>query len=128
MGPSLSSLSPPPSLRPLAVGRVVAFARRIPTCIGRRGVLVMRASFSLRVRRAGERVMPDREAIKREGRGAGAIRRQSRLDEEAHNQCQKIIEKEKLLAELEATLTTRRQLARRCEEEVRRFRGTQTGG
>ena len=47
---------------------------------------------------------------------------------EALNQCQKIIEKEKLLAELEATLTTRRQLARRCEEEVRRFRGTQTGG
>lgn len=38
------------------------------------GVFVMRASFSLRVRRAGERVMPDREAIEREGRGTFAIR------------------------------------------------------
>ena len=38
------------------------------------GVLVMRACFALRVRQAGERVMPDREAIKREGRGAFVIR------------------------------------------------------
>jgi hypothetical protein len=32
------------------------------------GVLVMRLYFSLRVRQAGERVMPDREAVEREGR------------------------------------------------------------
>jgi protein-S-isoprenylcysteine O-methyltransferase Ste14 len=38
------------------------------------GVLAMRVCFSLRVRRAGERVMPDREAIAREGRGVFAIR------------------------------------------------------
>ena len=38
------------------------------------GVFVMRVYFSLQVRRAGERVMPDREAIKREGRGMFAIR------------------------------------------------------
>ena len=33
------------------------------------GLLVMRVYFSLRVRRAKERLMPDREAIEREGRG-----------------------------------------------------------
>ncbi len=33
------------------------------------GVLVMRLYFSLRVRQVGERVMPDREAVEREGRG-----------------------------------------------------------
>ncbi|MFB0537332.1 MAG: isoprenylcysteine carboxylmethyltransferase family protein [Anaerolineae bacterium] len=38
------------------------------------GVFVMRVYFSLQVLRAGERVMPDREAIKREGRGMFAIR------------------------------------------------------
>lgn len=38
------------------------------------GMLLMRAYSSLRVRRAGERVMPDREAVKREGRGMFAIR------------------------------------------------------
>jgi len=38
------------------------------------GVLVMRIHFSLRVRLAGERVLPDREAVKREGRGMFAIR------------------------------------------------------
>jgi protein-S-isoprenylcysteine O-methyltransferase Ste14 len=38
------------------------------------GVLVMRVYFSLRVRQAGERVMPDREAIDREGRGVFALR------------------------------------------------------
>jgi len=38
------------------------------------GVFVMRVYFSLQVRRAGERVMPDREAIKRERRGMFAIR------------------------------------------------------
>jgi len=38
------------------------------------GVLVMRVYFSLRVHRAGERVMPDREAIEREGRGMFAAR------------------------------------------------------
>jgi protein-S-isoprenylcysteine O-methyltransferase Ste14 len=38
------------------------------------GVFAMRAYFSFRVRRAGERVMPDREAIEREGHGAFAIR------------------------------------------------------
>jgi len=32
------------------------------------GVLVMRIVFALRVRRAGERVMPDQEAVEREGR------------------------------------------------------------
>jgi len=47
---------------------------------------------------------------------------------EVREQCQRIIREEKRLAELEATLTTRRQVARRCEEEVRRFRATQTGG
>lgn len=38
------------------------------------GLLVMRAYFSLRVRQAGERVMADREAIEREGRGMFAVR------------------------------------------------------
>ncbi len=38
------------------------------------GVFVMRIYFALRVRGAGERVMPDREAIEREGRGMFAIR------------------------------------------------------
>ena len=38
------------------------------------GVLVMRIYFALRVRRAGERVMPDREAVEREGRGMFAVR------------------------------------------------------
>lgn len=38
------------------------------------GVFVMRVYFALQVRRAGERVMPDREAVQREGRGAFALR------------------------------------------------------
>ncbi len=38
------------------------------------GILVMRAYFSLRVRQAGERLMPDRAAIEREGRGMFAVR------------------------------------------------------
>ena len=38
------------------------------------GVFIMRMYFALRVRQAGERVMPDREAVKREGRGMFAIR------------------------------------------------------
>ena len=38
------------------------------------GVLIMRIYFALRVRRAGERVMPDRQAIEREGRGMFAVR------------------------------------------------------
>jgi protein-S-isoprenylcysteine O-methyltransferase Ste14 len=38
------------------------------------GVFVMRIYFALRVRRAGERVMPDREAVRREGRGMFAVR------------------------------------------------------
>jgi protein-S-isoprenylcysteine O-methyltransferase Ste14 len=38
------------------------------------GVLVMRAYFSLRVRQAGERLMPNRAAIEREGRGMFAVR------------------------------------------------------
>lgn len=38
------------------------------------GVLVMRLYFSLRVRQAGERVMPDREAVEREGRAMFAAR------------------------------------------------------
>ena len=38
------------------------------------GVLVMRMYFALRVRRAGERVMPDRQAIEREGRAMFAVR------------------------------------------------------
>ena len=38
------------------------------------GLLVMRVYFSLRVRRAKERLMPDREAIEREGRGMFAAR------------------------------------------------------
>ena len=37
-------------------------------------VLVMRAYFAVRVRRAGERVMPDRAAVEREGRGMFAFR------------------------------------------------------
>ena len=38
------------------------------------GVMVMRIYFTLKVRRAGERVMPDREAVEREGRGMFAVR------------------------------------------------------
>ena len=38
------------------------------------GVFVMRIYFSLKVRQAGERLMPDREAIQREGRGMFIIR------------------------------------------------------
>jgi protein-S-isoprenylcysteine O-methyltransferase Ste14 len=38
------------------------------------GVFVMRIYFALRVRRAGERVMPDRQAIEREGRVTFAVR------------------------------------------------------
>src|SRR5512136_282305 len=38
------------------------------------GVFVMRMYFALQVRRAGERVMPDREAVEREGRGMFAVR------------------------------------------------------
>ena len=33
------------------------------------GLLVMRGYFSIRVRRAGERLLPDQEAVEREGRG-----------------------------------------------------------
>ncbi len=38
------------------------------------GVLVMRIYFARQVRRAGERVMPDRQAIEREGRAVFAVR------------------------------------------------------
>jgi protein-S-isoprenylcysteine O-methyltransferase Ste14 len=38
------------------------------------GVLVMRIYFSLQVRRAGERLLPDRAAVAREGRVAFAVR------------------------------------------------------
>lgn len=38
------------------------------------GVFIMRVYFALRVRQAGERVMPDREAVKREGWGMFAVR------------------------------------------------------
>jgi protein-S-isoprenylcysteine O-methyltransferase Ste14 len=38
------------------------------------GVLVMRIYFALQVRRAGERVMPDRQAIEREGRAVFTVR------------------------------------------------------
>ena len=38
------------------------------------GVLVMRIAFAIRVRRAGERVMPDQEAVEREGRVMFAFR------------------------------------------------------
>ena len=38
------------------------------------GVFVMRVYFALQVRRAGERVMPDRQAIDREGRAMFAFR------------------------------------------------------
>jgi len=38
------------------------------------GVIVMRITFAIRVRRAGERVMPDRQAVEREGRGMFAVR------------------------------------------------------
>jgi len=38
------------------------------------GLLVMRSYFSLRVRQAGERLMPDRKAIEREGRWMFAAR------------------------------------------------------
>jgi len=37
-------------------------------------VLLMRAYFSVRVRRAGERLLPDREAVRREGRGTFVAR------------------------------------------------------
>ncbi len=38
------------------------------------GVMIMRIVFTLRVRRAGERVMPDRAAVKREGKIQFAVR------------------------------------------------------
>lgn len=38
------------------------------------GVLAMRTYFALKVRRAGERIMPDHEAVEREGRGMFAFR------------------------------------------------------
>jgi len=38
------------------------------------GVLVMRIYFTMRVRQAGERVMPDRQAVQREGRVTFAAR------------------------------------------------------
>jgi hypothetical protein len=38
------------------------------------GVLVMRIYYALKVRRVGERIMPDRKAIEREGRGMFAVR------------------------------------------------------
>jgi len=38
------------------------------------GVIVMRITFAIRVRWAGERVMPDRQAVEREGRGMFAVR------------------------------------------------------
>jgi len=38
------------------------------------GIFVMRIYFSLKVRQAGERLMPDREAVQREGRGMFIIR------------------------------------------------------
>lgn len=38
------------------------------------GVLAMRAYFAFRVHQAGERLMPDREAVEREGRGIFVIR------------------------------------------------------
>ena len=38
------------------------------------GVLAMRLYFSLRVRKAGERVMPGREAVEQEGRAMFAVR------------------------------------------------------
>jgi len=38
------------------------------------GVFAMRIYFALRVRQAGERVMPDRQAIEREGRAMFAVR------------------------------------------------------
>lgn len=37
-------------------------------------IIVMRAYFTYRVRRAGERFLPDRQVIQREGRGAFAVR------------------------------------------------------
>jgi protein-S-isoprenylcysteine O-methyltransferase Ste14 len=38
------------------------------------GVLAMRIYSALKVRQAGERIMPDREAVQREGRGLFAVR------------------------------------------------------
>lgn len=38
------------------------------------GVLAVRIFFAAKVRRAGERVMPDRQAAEREGRGMFALR------------------------------------------------------
>lgn len=38
------------------------------------GIMVMRLYFSIQVRRAGERLLPDQEAVEREGRGAFAFR------------------------------------------------------
>ena len=38
------------------------------------GAMVMRVYFSIQVRRAGERLLPDRAAVEREGRAAFAVR------------------------------------------------------
>jgi protein-S-isoprenylcysteine O-methyltransferase Ste14 len=38
------------------------------------GIFIMRAYFTFQVHQAGERFMPDREAVKREGRGTFAVR------------------------------------------------------
>jgi protein-S-isoprenylcysteine O-methyltransferase Ste14 len=38
------------------------------------GVLIMRITFAIRVRRSGERIMPDGQAVEREGRGMFTIR------------------------------------------------------
>jgi protein-S-isoprenylcysteine O-methyltransferase Ste14 len=51
-----------------------AFVFRILFWILFAGVLVMRIYFTIKVRLAGERVMPNHEAVEREGRGSFAVR------------------------------------------------------
>jgi len=47
---------------------------RIASLVLLGGLVVMRGYFSLRVRQAGERLLPDREAVEREGKGAFLLR------------------------------------------------------
>jgi protein-S-isoprenylcysteine O-methyltransferase Ste14 len=47
---------------------------RLAFCVLLAGTVIMRVIFALRVRRAGGRLMPDRAAIRREGRGIFTLR------------------------------------------------------
>src|SRR5690606_15334332 len=64
-------------LRPAGTGGTIMAAEttfRIVFWVLLALVLVIRAYFAFRVRRAGERLMPDRAAVKREGTAAFAAR------------------------------------------------------